>query len=377
LGTLSLEENRVQHGPDENSLIPLLESSSFFEKDIIQVTEGGEAVLDFGDQMQLRLFNDTELQTVSAEIGEDVPLGVQIYLLLGGFTGQVTEEEARAVFRTPGNVEITVLGTEFFIVYDPETEETTAGNFSGTVAVSSAGSEVSLEDGFYVNVPADSPPGPPLPLPQSRERFENQAREADSPIQAASQAKEWALEIRHEFTAEGEDIVTTFLRHWSGQFTLEGDEIVGSGTGVIEDVNLNCINFSDPNNIIEPIFNLEGGFDFDISGQVITGEDGRPAFMFEITADNLMTNSLAEISEVGGNCDFFTEFFLDNNRVIVEDLPLLDAETIVVAATQESKAVFQLNGKPYTYTVGNTIVTYEESIYFKNPLEVSIHPTNR
>jgi hypothetical protein len=27
--------------------------------------------------------------------------------------------------------------------------------------------------------------------------------------------------------------------------------------------------------------------------------------------------------------------------------------------------------------VGNTTVTYEESIYFKNPLEVSIHPANR
>jgi hypothetical protein len=147
LGSLSPARNIVEHGADEDALTRILETAPFFEQDLIRVTEGGEALLDFGDQMLMRLFNDTELQVVSAEIVEDVPLGVQIFLFLGGFTGQLTEEGGRAVYETPGGVEITVLGTDYFVVYDPETELTTAGNFDGTVEVTSAGSSLSLEDG--------------------------------------------------------------------------------------------------------------------------------------------------------------------------------------------------------------------------------------
>jgi hypothetical protein len=380
LGSLSPERNIVEHGPDEDALTHILETAPFFEQDVIRVTEGGEALLDFGDQILMRLFNDTELQMVSAEIAEEVPLGVQVFLFVGGFTGQLTEEGSRAVYETPGGVEITVLGTDFFVVYDAETELTTVGNFGGTVEVASAGSEVSLEDGSQVTVPAGSPPGPPMPLPLSLEAFEDQAREAESPIQAASQTREWSLEIRHEFTHEygnnwdWVEGLPTFLRLWTGQFTLEGDQIVGSGTGLIDDVNLKCINFSDPADIKRIEFSIEGSFDFDIDGQLVTGEDGRPAFMFEITASNLMTNSLSWVYDVGGNCDFLSEFFLDNNRTILEDLPLLDAEAIIVEAAQGAQTVFQLDPTPYDkYKPGEDPWTYKD-IYFKYPIEVSVGP---
>ena len=379
LGTLSLEENQVLHGQDESALERLLEKASFFEKDFIQVIEGGEAVLDFGDEMRLRLFNDTELQMVAAELAENVPLGVQVFLFVGGFTGELTEEGGQAVFRTPGDVEITVLGTEYFVVFDPETGETTAGNFSGTVAVASAGDEVSLEDGSYVVVPDSSSPGPPLPLPLTREEFEDQAREAESPLQAASKAKEWTLEISHEFVYDYADHwewapgPPTFLRSWNGQFTLEGDKIVGSGTGVIDDVNLKCNNFSDPRNVIELVFNIEGGFDFDIGGQLVTGDDGSPTFLIEITNHNFSTNSLDEVYETDGNCDYFSEFFLDVNRSTVEDFPLLGVEALIIEAADGAQTVVQLDASPYNKWTREVSLGYTyEDFHFNYPLEVTV-----
>lgn len=350
LGTLTLEQNQVFHGQAESALLPLLESAFFFEQDIIQVIEGGEAILDFGDQIRLRLFNDTELQTVSAEVAEDAPLAVQIFLFTGGFTGQLTEQGGRAVFRTPGNVEINVLGTEYFITYDPQTEETTVGNFGGTVEVTSAGSQLSLDDAFYVVVPAGSPPGPQSPLPLSREEFETYARRASSPVQAASRAKVWSLEIRHEFSLDVEGSTSTHLRLWSGHFTLEGDTLAGSGTGVIENVNITCPN------IDRTKFDITGSFDFDIRGQLITGEDGRPAFILEIAAKNLEMNTI-------GSCDGFSEAVQDLNRDIVEDLPLRDVEAINVQASDGTQATFALDGAPYDS---------EESIYFRYPIEVTV-----
>jgi hypothetical protein len=143
---------------------------------------------------------------------------------------------------------------------------------------------------------------------------------------------------------------------------------------LIDDVNLKCINFSDPADIKRIEFSIEGSFDFDIDGQLVTGEDGRPAFMFEITASNLMTNSLSWVYDVGGNCDFLSEFFLDNNRTILEDLPLLDAEAIIVEAAQGAQTVFQLAPTPYDkYKPGEDPWTYKD-IYFKYPIEVSVGP---
>lgn len=355
IGVLSLEENEVRHGPDENALLPLLESASFFENDLIQVTDGGEAVLDFGDQMQLRLFNDTELHIVSAEIGEDVPLGVQIFLFVGGFTGQLTEEGGRADFRTPGEVEITVLGTEYFVVYNPETEETTAGNFSGTVEVTSAGVSLSLEDGSFVVVSAGSPPGPALPLPLSMEEFEIQAREAGSPVEAASQAKVWTLEIRHEFSFTNNlGSTTNHLRLWSGQFSLEGDTLTGSGTGVIDEVNVPCANPE------KTTFDLQGSYVFDISGMLITGEDGLPAFSLEITTSDLeMTESQALAS-----CSGLITVIQDLNRDIVTDMPLLNADSIVVEAAAGAEVIVELDGAPYNN---------ENSIFFTSPMVVSVN----
>lgn len=365
LGTLRLETDEVFHGREEVALEPLLGSAPFFVKDLIRVIEGGEALLDFGDQMRLRLFNDTELQMVSAEVAEDVPLGVELFLFFGGFTGDLVEEGGSTVIRTPGDAEITVLGTEYFVAYDPDAATTMVGNFGGTVGVVGTGGGLDLESGMYVVVPDGGAPGPAFPLPLSREAFDALAREENSAIQAATRVTSWSLEIRHEFSAGEEGEVSTFLRFWQGEFSVVGDRLVGSGVGEIEDTYLVCY---DENDIYH--FDLQGSFDFVIGGEVEFIDDETVRFKFEITALKLEMSDLSEVVGYGGNCDFFVDFFLGNNRAIVEDLPLAGADQITLDAISGAEAVYDLDGSAYSYSVGGDEYSYNQGIYFQNPIEV-------
>lgn len=378
LGTLRLETEQVLHGPAEAALVPLLESAPFFVKDLIQVIDGGEAVLDFGDSLELRLFNDTELEMVSAEAAAEVPLGVELFLYFGGFTGELVAEGGEVVIRTPGGAEITVLGTAYFVVYDPDTGTTIVGNFGGTVTVTGAGEEQNLGSGTYVVVPDEGAPGPVLPLIVTREAFEESSRAGGSPVQAAARANTWSLEIRHSFVhdyADHWDWVEgdpTFLREWTGQFSIEGERLVGSGTGRIKDVNLKCNNFSDPFNIKEVEFFIEGSFGFDIGGVVSFDENGAPRFEIEISPYDLEMSDLTSIYEIDGNCDFLSEFFLDNNRSIVEDLPIVDTGPLMIAASPGTEAVYPLDPTRYAkYVVGEDPWTYKD-IYFLYPIEVFV-----
>ena len=127
------------------------------------------------NQLTLELFNDSQLGVVSSS-APGTPLDIQAALKNGGFTGQLTTKGGRAVFTTPGGAEITILGTNFLIAYDPVTRVTTAGNFHGTVQVASAGVQVALASGSAVVVPADQPPGAQFPVTFTLAQFQQQAR---------------------------------------------------------------------------------------------------------------------------------------------------------------------------------------------------------
>jgi len=186
-GTVTREEDVVEHGSDLDVLEQLLGSVLIHAGDVLRVHQGGEALMDFGDHMRLRLFNDTRIGVVS-ESAPDVPLDVQMFLEEGGFTGHLMDKGGRAVFDTPGGAEITVLGTEFFVVYDPTRDLTIAGNFGGTVDVVGNGTRISLASGHAVQVPAGQSPGAQVPLALSLAEFEQRARELQSPIAAANEA---------------------------------------------------------------------------------------------------------------------------------------------------------------------------------------------
>jgi hypothetical protein len=197
LGRASRETDVVEHGTVIDALSQVLDTAvPFIQGDLLRVRDGGEGFLDFGDGMRLRLFNDTQVEGVRVEATADAPLDVRLFLEEGGFTGTLTQEGGQAVFETPNGAEITVLGTEFFVVFDGEHGEAFVGNFGGGVEVTSAGETVTLGDGFFLEVPGeDHTPGIGFPLEPSMSAFEESAREEGTPIGAAASLREpfWDL----------------------------------------------------------------------------------------------------------------------------------------------------------------------------------------
>src|SRR3989304_5760499 len=73
----------------------------------------------FGDSMRLRLFNDTGLGVTKWDIAPDASWQAGMFLTDGGLVGQLVESGKEVAFDTPGGAQITVLGTEFLVAYDP------------------------------------------------------------------------------------------------------------------------------------------------------------------------------------------------------------------------------------------------------------------
>lgn len=182
IGELIRELDVVEHGPSPNQLIPVTNNITLISGDSLRITEGGEGVLDFGGILKLRLFNDTHLNQIVSESAPGSPWISRLVLERGGFTGLLIAEGSSAVFETPGGAQITVLGTTFFVVYDPGDGTTTVGNFEGIVQVVSGGQSELLSPGHFFVIPAGEPPGPELPIPISVEEFNAAARELRSPI---------------------------------------------------------------------------------------------------------------------------------------------------------------------------------------------------
>jgi hypothetical protein len=182
IGTVRRERNQVEHRHGNEDFQQLTGINPLFNGDGLQVTQGGEGLLDFGDNLRLRLFNDSELGGITAKSAPNTPLNARMTLERGGFTGHLTEEGSQAAFTTPGGATITVYGTDFFVVYDEDSGQTVAGNFGGEMEVSAEGTTVQVPAEAFVIAPAGSPPEPPQsPIPFSLAGFEELSRE-DSPI---------------------------------------------------------------------------------------------------------------------------------------------------------------------------------------------------
>lgn len=183
-GQLTPEEAVVEVGQAVDALQQLVDIAPFFGGDVLRVTNGGQVLMEIGDEMWLRLFNDSQLDVVSVEAAENTPLDVQIFLEDGGFTGQVTAEGGQAQFETPNGVTVTILGTTFFVGHDTRTNQTIVVNFEGRIMVDDGSSTVTLSPGFMMTAPSGSPE---QFRPITLEQFETAIRRSDSPIQSATQ----------------------------------------------------------------------------------------------------------------------------------------------------------------------------------------------
>jgi hypothetical protein len=182
IGTLSRVSDAVEHNDN-----PVAGVDPLFENDSVRVFGGGEGLLDFGGGLLLRAFNDTILGGVTVASDPGAPLDVRMLLESGGFTGHLTVPGGKATFQTPGGATISVLGTEFLLVYDPASRLTTVGNFDGTLGVAAGGISAVVAPDHYREVPSGGQPGQELPLTFSQAEYEGRSRDLRSPVLALEQ----------------------------------------------------------------------------------------------------------------------------------------------------------------------------------------------
>lgn len=180
IGKVSLVDDQVEHNNNPLSGIEDLKGN-----DSIKVFDAGEGMLDFGSDLILRMFNTTSLGGITVASDPGSPLDVRMTLESGGFTGDKVKPGGQAVFTTPNGAKITVYGTSFFVVYDPESGVTTAGNFNGRMEIEAGGSgPVPIPENHSRRVEPGGQPGPETRLPFDRGVFERRARELASPVDA-------------------------------------------------------------------------------------------------------------------------------------------------------------------------------------------------
>jgi hypothetical protein len=212
IGIASRLQDRVEVAPEGQELQVLLDQADLFANHRIAVVEGGEALLDFGNAMRLRLFNNSET-TVRTQVAEGVPFIVHFVLARGGLVGEKSLDDARQVqIDTPAGATITVVATNFFVTYDANTQITTVGNFDGTVIAASAGMSQRVSDRTYVTIEPGRSPGMPQPLLMNAGSFMERARYLNS-----------ALEVIYELQQEPSPTATdTPIVRLPPTFTVTG-----------------------------------------------------------------------------------------------------------------------------------------------------------
>jgi len=234
IGTVTREDDVVEHNDEQVGA-----TDDLFQNDSLHIFNGGEGLLDFGSGLLIRMFNDTIAGGIRTENDPDSPLDVSMLLESGGFTGQLVEENSTATFKTPNGAEIVVHGTDFLIVYDEDTGETTAGNWDGEMEIRASGSpwmSISTES-MRVVLPGEQP-GPEMPLEFSRRRFERMSRDLESPILAL---KDLAPEVEDKTPPEVYITNVDPDEIWFGKYCPDNPGTTQLTAEVFDDVGIKAV----------------------------------------------------------------------------------------------------------------------------------------
>ena len=178
IGKISRVSDTVQQNRNEIS-----GTNDLFQNDSLRMFNGGEGLLDFGSDLRLRMFNDTELGGIRTSNAPDNPLVGKLTLYAGGFSGQLFREGSNFEFATPNGAKIYVYGTTFIVAYDPVERETKVVNFEGDVRVEAAGSDpIAVSPGDIYSVQFDREPVHIGQVPWTPGRYEDLARNSQSAL---------------------------------------------------------------------------------------------------------------------------------------------------------------------------------------------------
>jgi hypothetical protein len=133
VGSITNIRTNVQAGPLTN-LKKIEEKTELGNEDFVKVTDGGKARLEFPGPVNLLLYNETEIDGVRTEVDENYNPRIFNRMIRGGLSGYVAPGADLTIDLAKG-LQVTVLGTNFFIIYDEESGNVTIGKFDGTLVV--------------------------------------------------------------------------------------------------------------------------------------------------------------------------------------------------------------------------------------------------
>ena len=130
IGLVNRIQGSVEAGP-ESALEEVNPKRDINNDDAIHIKDNGKASLDFGYGLAFTLYNDTTSEGTRVDKYETA-LQVTTYLSEGGLNGYNPPDSRTEVF-LPNEAKIIILGTHYFITYDPQTDVTWVYNLDGTL----------------------------------------------------------------------------------------------------------------------------------------------------------------------------------------------------------------------------------------------------
>lgn len=225
VGQITKEHSLVRAGPS-SSMEEVANSRDLENNDAVNVSEGGKAQLDFDGGISFRLFNDSSVGGIKAELDPNTPPRLSWKLIRGGGVGQVVEEGSELTISVSTGTNFTILGTSFFVVFDDDSEYLTIGKIEGEIVV-----EIPGEGGFYLDneiidiAPDGSTRAYPLPPGFDLDFFENVSDSAGSPLFAmVAIRKEFGIPYPEEPEPEEKPISSVYR----GLVRVELDPIEGN-----------------------------------------------------------------------------------------------------------------------------------------------------
>jgi hypothetical protein len=211
IGNVSRIRTSVQSG-HAGDVTEVEGSRDFFNDDSISVRDNGKGKISLIDGTQLTLYNNTTTKQVVAQVS---PPEVSLLLTDQGFQGFVPEGSKLNV-DLPNGASVQILGTQFFILFDPGSNIAIIGNFDGTVRFTLPnGSVQALPPATMVDINPDSTTKF-IELPYDPGTFDSVADNAGSPVEGLRRLRlEFAQPLPGEapVTEAPAKPVTTVFRH--------------------------------------------------------------------------------------------------------------------------------------------------------------------
>jgi len=154
------------------------------------------------------------------------------YLTQGGLK-VVVKEGSTCKVNVPNGGSFNIIGTEAFVIYNTENGYATAGNFDGTVAWNTSGTEEQdLPSGKMIDIGPDGSSSPLYDLPFDPQTFERAIDEVGSPIEAVYRLREEnGIPLpgqpspmgasRTMFVRNGDELLPGLAREWQVDGSLD------------------------------------------------------------------------------------------------------------------------------------------------------------